>query len=300
MLDVEHAVPDALDGERADKVVAVLGRISRAHARSLVDDGGVLVDGAGITARQRLSAGALIEFEVPAAGELLIAEDVEFTVRHEDPHLLVVDKPAGLVVHPGAGRSEGTLASGLIHRYPEIKGVGEDPRWGIVHRLDKDTSGLLVVARTGEAHRALSGMISRHEVGRGYLALVDGLFDAPRGTIDAPIGPDQSKATRRVVTPFGRPARTHYRRVREWPNDTVSLLEVTLETGRTHQIRVHLASIGHPVIGDRWYGKPARIDSPRVFLHSAHLTFDHPITHQPIDVESPLPDDLRAVIAGME
>lgn len=294
-----HAVPVFLDGERADKVVAVLGGVSRATARHIVDEGGVRVDGEPITPRRRLSSGDTIEFELPAVAELLSAEDVDFTARYEDDHLVVIDKPAGLVVHPGAGRTVGTLASGLLHRYPEIRGVGEDARWGIVHRLDKDTSGLLVVARTQTVHKALSKMIAAHEVERGYNALVDGIFDAPRGTIDAPIGPDPAKPTRRVVTPFGRPARTHYRRVQEWADEGVSLLEVQLETGRTHQIRVHLAAIGHPVIGDRWYGKPARVDSPRVFLHAARLAFDHPITGTRVEVESPLPADLRAVLSSL-
>jgi 23S rRNA pseudouridine1911/1915/1917 synthase len=291
-----HAVPVFLDGERADKVVAVLGGVSRAIARQVVDEGGVRVDGEAITPRRRLSAGDTIEFELPDIAELLWAEDVDFDVRYEDDHLLVVDKPAGLVVHPGAGRAVATLASGLLHRYPEIRGVGDDPRWGIVHRLDKDTSGLLVVARTQPTHNALSKMIAAHQVERGYIALVDGAFDAPRGTIDAPIGPDPAKPTRRMVTPFGRPARTHYRRVQDWDNEGVSLLEVQLETGRTHQIRVHLSAIGHPVIGDRWYGKPARVDSPRVFLHAARLAFDHPVTGDRVEVESPLPADLQAVL----
>lgn len=294
-----HAVPEHLDGERADKVVAVLGGVSRVVAREVVDGNAVVVDGTVVSARDRLAAGSIIEFELPAMAELLTPEDVDFEVRYEDEHLLVVDKPAGLVVHPGAGRTLGTLAAGLLHRYPEIRGVGEEPRWGIVHRLDKDTSGLLVVARTAPVHAALSGMIAAHHVHRGYLALVDGLFDAPRGTIDAPIGPDPNRPTRRVVTPFGRPARTHYRRLEQWPDTSVSLLDVTLETGRTHQIRVHFASIDHPVIGDRWYGKPARIDAPRVFLHAARLAFDHPVTGARVVVESPLPADLRGVLESI-
>jgi 23S rRNA pseudouridine1911/1915/1917 synthase len=301
-MDVEAhrvSVPVDLDGERVDKVVAVLGGISRSLARNIVDEGAVRVDGEEVTARQRIDAGSMIEFEVEGIGELLVAEDVAFTVRYEDEHLLVVDKPAGLVVHPGAGKNDGTLAAGLLHRYPQIHGVGEDPRWGIVHRLDKDTSGLLVVALTSETHRALSRMIAQREVERVYLALVDGLFDAPRGTVDAPIGPDPAKATRRIVTPFGRPARTHSRRIEAWESESVTLLEVTLETGRTHQIRVHLLAIGHPVIGDRWYGKPARVDAPRVFLHAARLAFDHPITGERVEVESPLPSDLQGVLDAL-
>ena len=296
---VRHVVPEDLDGERVDKIVAVLGGLSRSMARALVDDGGVMVADRVVAPRDRLDAGAAIDFEVPEPGEVLQPEAVDFAVRYEDRHVLVVEKPAGVVVHPGAGRTSGTLAAGLLARYPSIRGVGEDPRWGIVHRLDRDTSGLLVVALTEEAYTRLSKMIRGREVRRGYSTLVDGLFDAPRGTIDAPIGPDPRRPKRRVVTPFGKPARTHYRRVAEWSAAGASLLDVTLETGRTHQIRVHLASIEHPVIGDRWYGKPTRVDAPRVFLHASRLNFEHPVTSAPVEVVSPLPPDLAGVLAAL-
>jgi len=294
-----HEVPTELDGERVDKIVAVLGGLSRSEARHVVDDGAVTVEKNPMAARNRLAAGTVVDFEVPERVDVLQPEDVDFAVRAQDQHLVVVEKPAGMVVHPGAGRTTGTLAAGLLARYPEIQGVGEYPRWGIVHRLDRDTSGLLVVARTGEAHQRLSTMIRSHQIHRGYTGLVDGLFDAPRGTIDAPIGPDPGRPKRRVVTPLGKPARTHYRRTSAWKGHNVSLLEVTLETGRTHQIRVHMASIGHPVIGDRWYGKPTRVESPRVFLHAAEISFEHPVTGETIQVSSPLPSDLAEVLARL-
>lgn len=295
----EYVVPEELDGERADKVVAVLSGMSRSAARHLVDAGDVALEGVPVAARDRLAVGTSLEFETPARRDLLEPEPVEFGVRYEDEHLVVVDKPAGVTVHPGAGRTSGTLAAGLLHEYPEIRGVGEEPRWGIVHRLDRDTSGLLVVARTGETYDALSGMIRKREIRRGYITLVAGVFDAPRGTIEAPIAPDPNRAKRRIVAPYGRPARTHYRRQAGWESVPVSLLEVTLETGRTHQIRVHLAAIDRPVIGDRWYGRPTRVGAPRVFLHAARLTFEHPVTHEAIDVESPLPPDLVGVLEGL-
>lgn len=294
-----HTVPDDLAGERTDKIVAVLGGLSRSEARTLVDDGAVTSDGLPVSARDRLESGAVVEFEVPEPGDILQPEEVDLVIRYEDEHLLVVEKPAGMVVHPGAGRNVGTLAAGLLYRYPTIRGVGEDPRWGIVHRLDRDTSGLLVVALTAEAHELLAGMIKRRLVHRGYTALVDGTFDAPRGTIDAPVGPDPSRPKRRVVSPFGKPARTHYRRTAQWSGWEVSMLDVTLETGRTHQIRVHMTSIGHPVIGDRWYGKPTRVDSPRVFLHAGELSFEHPITGDEVRVSSPLAPDLTEVLARL-
>jgi 23S rRNA pseudouridine1911/1915/1917 synthase len=294
-----HVVPGSLDGARVDKAVAVLGSLSRAEARAIVDAGSVTAAGRVLAAKERVSGGDVLDFETPKPTPRLVPEAVAFEVRYEDRHLVVVDKPAGLVVHPGAGRRQGTLAAGLVERYPEIEGVGDEGRWGIVHRLDRDTSGLLVVARTGEAHALLSEAIRRREIARGYVALVEGVFDVPRGTIDAPIAAHPAHPTRRIVAASGRPARTHYRVVGRWPGWNVSLLSVELETGRTHQIRVHLASIGHAVVGDRWYGRPGRVDAPRVFLHAARLGFVHPITGVEVAVESPLPPDLAGVVAAL-
>jgi 23S rRNA pseudouridine1911/1915/1917 synthase len=281
-------VPADLDGERADLVVARLGGLSRSQARGLADAGDVRCDGTVVAARDRLAAGSVVEFEPPPPDPGLVAEEVPFGVRYEDDHLAVVDKPAGVVTHPGAGRRTGTLAAGILHRWPRVRGVGAEDRWGIVHRLDRETSGLLVVALDADAYDGLREAIRKREVERVYLAAIAGSPDMPTGTIDAPIGRDPGRPTRKRVDPEGRPARTHYR-VLSHVGDA-SLLEVRLETGRTHQIRVHLASIGHAVLGDGIYGDGS--GAPRVFLHASHLAFDHPLTRERIAVDSPLPEDL--------
>jgi len=296
---VTRLVPAELAGERLDKAVAVLAGVSRAEARALVDAGSVLLGGRPAAARERVAAGDEIDIGESAAPEILVAEDVPVVVVFEDADLLVVDKPPGMVVHPGAGTRSGTLAAGLLARFPDLAGVGEEGRWGIVHRLDRDTSGLLVVARTAAAYGALTAALRRRDIHRRYLALVAGTFDAPTGTIDAPLGPDPARPTRRKVTPTGKPARTHYRQLSRWDRVDVSLLEVTLETGRTHQIRVHLAAIGHPLVGDRVYGRPGSVASPRIFLHAARLELPHPGMGEVLVVESPLPADLAAVLAGL-
>jgi 23S rRNA pseudouridine1911/1915/1917 synthase len=293
---LEHVIPDHLAGERADKIVAELAGISREKARRLFEDG-VSVNGSRVDPNNRLAGGS-IEFARPPAELGTVAEDVPFEVRWEDAHVLVVDKPAGIVVHPGAGRKTGTLASGLLHRYPELEGIGQEGRWGIVHRLDQGTSGLLLVARTAASFEFLTAEMAARRIHRSYLALVHGVPAMPTGTIDAPIGRDPVHPTRKKVVPDGRPARTHYR-VKEDFGKT-SLLEVELETGRTHQIRVHLATIGHPVVGDRSYTRradPVRVK--RIFLHAARLAFNHPVTGIEIVVESPLPADLAASLENM-
>jgi 23S rRNA pseudouridine1911/1915/1917 synthase len=288
-------VPAELDGERLDRIVALLGGLPRSAVRRLADGGGVTVDGEPRPARARVPAGSVVEFEPPPPVPGLQAERVPFAVRYEDDHLAVVDKPPGVVVHPGAGRRTGTLASGIMERWPQVRGVGAEGRWGIVHRLDRDTSGLLVVALDVGAYEGLRQMIADRAVFRGYLALVHGRPPADTGTIEAPIGRDPARRTRMRVDAAGRPARTHYRVARSW--EGLTLLEVTLDTGRTHQIRVHLGSVGLPVAGDRVYGRGA--GSPRVFLHAARLAFHHPITQVRIEVESPLPADLAQVIDGL-
>lgn len=293
---MRHEVPPELDGERLDLIVARLGGVSRGRARALVDAGEVLVEGRSVEARERLSEGTVLEIGEIEDDTGLEPSPADFEVRYQDPHLLVVDKPPGLVVHPGAGTMSSTLASGLLHRYPEIEGIGDENRWGIVHRLDRDTSGLLLVALTQPAFDGLRQALSRRQIHRRYLALVLGVFSVPTGTIDAPIATDPARPTRRRVDALGRPARTHYRVIDSWDPPGVSLLDVTLETGRTHQIRVHVASIEHPVAGDRAYGRPGPVDPPRIFLHAARLSFEHPITREVMEVESPLPPDLQAVL----
>jgi 23S rRNA pseudouridine1911/1915/1917 synthase len=207
----------------------------------------------------------------------------------------VVDKPFGVVTHPGAGETGPTLAAGVLHRWPAVRGVGEADRWGIVHRLDRDTSGLLVIALDAAAESGLRQAIREHRVVREYLALVHGAPATPTGTIDAPIARDPTRPTRMRLDPTGRPAVTHYRVERSFAAFT--LLRVTLETGRTHQIRVHLAAIGLPVAGDRVYGRVA--GAPRLFLHAARLELDHPVTGVRVVANSPLPSDLAAVLATL-
>jgi 23S rRNA pseudouridine1911/1915/1917 synthase len=293
-------VPEDLDGERLDRVVAVLGKMSRSVARALVDAGSVTVDRSATGPKTRLVSGQTVAFDRPVPDEGLLPEPVDFAVVYEDDDVLVVDKPPGVVVHPGAGHATGTLAAGILHRHPGVAGVGQQDRWGLVHRLDRDTSGLLVVALTEAAYAGLADQIRARQVDRTYIALVDGTFGVPTGTIDAPIDRDPARPTRRRVSPDGRPARTHYEVVDAYPNQDVTLLRVRLETGRTHQIRVHLSAIDHPLVGDSLYRSgPDRVPTPRLFLHAHRLAFDHPISGRRIEVESPLPADLAGVLADL-
>lgn len=295
-------IPDALDGERLDRVVALITGASRARAGELVDAGQVCVDGEAVTTRsRRVRAGEAVEVRGVVDTDTTPRADASVTVPvvYEDDDVIVVDKPPGLVVHPGAGNRDGTLVNGLLARHPSIASVGDPERPGIVHRLDKGTSGLLVVARTDRAYTSLVEQLSSRTVSRGYCALAWGHVDPPRGVIDAPIGRSDREPTRMAVSDHGREARTHYvvERVFTEPTDA-SLLTCHLETGRTHQIRVHLAAIGHPVVGDdRYRGRRAKIEVDRPFLHAATLAFDHPVTGERMAFESPLPADLAAVLA---
>jgi 23S rRNA pseudouridine1911/1915/1917 synthase len=247
----------------------------------------VRVDGSLRAKSHRLEGGEEVEFEPPEVEVPAIeVQDVPFRVAYEDEHLLVVDKPAGVVVHPGAGHASGTLVHGLVGQ----SAGGEEDRPGIVHRLDRDTSGLLVVARSEEAHKRLQELIRAREVERGYVALVRGRPRSWRGRIDAPIGRDRDDPTRRSLdTDTPREAVTHFE-VAELLGG-YALLDVRLETGRTHQIRVHLAAIDLPVVGDRVYGVPEP-ELGRQFLHANRLAFTHPFTNELVEVESPLPNDL--------
>lgn len=284
-----------LDGSRLDKAVSVLGSLSRSVARSLIESGGVKLDGIAAVPSARVAAGAAVTAELPDVDPGIQAvAGLAFRVAWEDDDLLVVDKPPGLVVHPGAGHRDDTLANGLLHRYPQLEALGEEHRWGIVHRIDRTTSGLLVVAKTAEAHVYLQAALKQRDVSRLYWALTWGGFDAATGTIDAPIGRHPTQPTKMAVVLDGRPARSHYTRLASWPQPALSLLEVALETGRTHQIRVHLASIKHPVVGDRIYGRagPPHVDPGRVWLHARVLAFPHPRTHEVVTVRADFPDDL--------
>lgn len=295
---LEKQVPEELDDTRLDKALATILDLSRGQAKELIERG-VTVDGDPGSPRTRVRAGARLAFPSLDFYEDLEPEPVHFDVLYEDDEVIVVGKPAGLVVHPGSGQRKGTLAAGLLHRYPEIEGVGSANRWGLVHRLDKDTSGALIVARSQRAYEDLSSQIRHRKVERSYLALVDGVPGSPTGTIDAPIGRDPGQPTRRAVVRGGKPARTHFSIREEFPSRGCALLELRLETGRTHQIRVHMAAISHPIIGDRTYGKTTSLRSPRSFLHAWAVEFAHPLDSRRVRVECPLPDDLQQVLDGL-
>ncbi|HTW12900.1 MAG TPA: RluA family pseudouridine synthase [Solirubrobacteraceae bacterium] len=284
-------------GQRLDQFLAgPLG--SRAQAARLIEAGLVSVDGREVRKRHVVAAGERIVVlaDVPAAPVAsgpLAAEEAVYAIAFEDAHLIVVDKPAGVVVHPARGHQTGTLAQALADR----AAGGEDPyRAGIVHRLDRDTSGLLVVAKSERVHRELKALLAARELRREYTAMVDGVPPARSGTIDAPIGRDRGdRVLHSLETDTPREARTHFQTLELLRQ--AALLQVVLETGRTHQIRVHMKAIGHPVTGDRAYGGSARFELTRQFLHAARLTFRHPITGEELDVESPLPDDLAHALA---
>jgi len=303
------AVDEGGAGERLDRWLArAMPETSRARLQAVIAAGGVLVDGRAARPSLRLKAGQSVSVRLPAPRPAVpAAEDIPLTVVHEDRHLLVVDKPAGLVVHPGAGRASGTLVNALLHRVHDLSGIGGVLRPGIVHRLDRGTSGLLVVAKDDATHLALSRQFSGRTVEKEYLAVVLGVPRAREGTIDAPIGRDPVHRQRMSVrAPRGRAARSTYRVVEAL--DGAALLRVRIATGRTHQIRVHLAALGHPVAGDPTYGgrrspasrrpeaRAALEAFARPALHAARLAFTHPASGERVSFESPLPADLEALI----
>ncbi|HEY2160392.1 MAG TPA: RluA family pseudouridine synthase [Solirubrobacteraceae bacterium] len=284
-------VGDADAGSRLDRFLAdPLG--SRARAQRQIDSGRVTVDGRPSAKSHVVAPGELVEVEPEIVeADAAPVDPAPFRIAYEDDYLLVVDKPAGVVVHPARGHPEGTLSQALAG----LAAGGEAQRAGIVHRLDRDTSGLLVVARSESVHRALRSLLSSRRLHREYLALVAGHPSARSGTIDAPVGRDRrDRLAMSIDTDAPREARTHFD-VEELMGGA-ALLRVTLETGRTHQIRVHLAAIGLPVCGDPVYGVPGAYGLERQFLHAARLAFEHPVTHEALDVRSPLPEDLAEAL----
>ena len=309
MRAVSLLVEPAAAGERLDRWLAArLPDLSRARLQALIADGAVRVDGSAARASARVKPGQSVEVSVPdPAAAVPQPEDIPLRVIHEDAHLIVIDKPAGLVVHPGAGTARGTLVNALLHRVEDLSGVGGVLRPGIVHRLDRGTSGLIVVAKDDAAHQHLARQFASRTVEKEYLAVVVGRPRRASGAIDAPIGRDPVHRKRMSVrAPRGRAARTTY--VVEEPLAGAALLRVRIHTGRTHQIRVHLASIGHPIAGDATYGgrraaagaggglagAAATLDRPA--LHAARLSFTHPATGERVVFTSPLPEDLLALV----
>jgi 23S rRNA pseudouridine1911/1915/1917 synthase len=293
---IELTLPGSAAGARLDVALArALPRYSRSRLRRYIDAGCVAVDGAPGSATHRVRGGEAIVVQAFATDEsrAYVAEALPLPIVHEDAALIVVDKPAGLVVHPGSGNWAGTLLNALLHHAPELAAI---PRAGIVHRLDKDTSGLLVVARTLAAQTDLVRQLQARTVRREYVAVASGDIAVP-GVVDAPIGRHPTQRTTMAVVATGKPARTHYEVVERF--GVATLLRCRLETGRTHQIRVHLAALGHPLVGDPAYGRRQPVPFGRQALHAARLGLVHPATGTACAWHSPLPADLAALIAGL-
>lgn len=287
------------DGRRLDVVVAEhLPRLSRSRIARLAHDGHVLIDGVARKPAFRIRSGQRVEVRVPApepAG--LRPEAIPLDVVYEDDDLLVVNKPAGLTVHPAPGHPSGTLVNAVLAHVPTLPGIAGTLRPGIVHRLDKDTSGLLVVAKTEEAQVSLSSQLRFHQVVRTYLVIVRGTLRRDTGTISAAVGRHPVRRTRNAVTPRGRAAVTHYTVLERFPDAT--LVVCRLETGRTHQIRVHMTHIGHPIVGDPVYGHAAAPEIRRQALHAARLEFTHPRTGRRVVCTAPLPEDFGRLLARL-
>jgi 23S rRNA pseudouridine1911/1915/1917 synthase len=296
-----EVVPAALDGERVDRLVALLAGCSRADAAALVASGAVLLDGQVTAGKAKAREGQeLVLLQGPPSHDVRAVADpsVDVPILHADADVVVVDKPEGLVVHPGAGHDTGTLVNGLLARFPDLADVGDPARPGVVHRLDRGTSGLLVVARTARAYDDLVAQLAARTIERRYLAVAWGVPEAASGLVDAPIGRSAREPTRMAVAADGREARTRYE-VRSAFSDPVAaaLLECRLETGRTHQIRVHLAAIGHPVVGDGTYGgqRPG-LAARRPMLHAWRLAFRHPATGEEVAFTAAPPPDFTALL----
>lgn len=302
---LSEEIPEPLAGERLDRVVSMVAGCSRTTAADWITRGVVLLnDEVASTRSLHLVAGDRVDIDVPEPPDETVYGDgaIKVDVVYSDDDVIVVDKPAGLVVHPGAGHHGDTLVNGLLARFPELAPIGQQGRPGIVHRLDRGTSGLLVVARSAAAYDSLVEALASHRVDRHYTALVRGHPESDRGLIDAPIGRSSRIATQMAVSARGRAARTHYEVTARYTTPvSVARLACRLETGRTHQIRVHLSAIGHPLVADATYGGSATpFDLGRPFLHAGRLGFTHPVTGDALEFSSPLPDELQRIIDFLE
>jgi 23S rRNA pseudouridine1911/1915/1917 synthase len=301
---VEETLPAALDGERIDRIVSLIADISRADATKLIADGGTEVDGViAMSGKIRLREGQIVVVDLDKIPvEVLPGPDasVAVDVVYSDDDIIVVNKTAGLVVHPAAGHGMGTLVNGILHLFPEVANVGQPARPGIVHRLDSGTTGMMVVARSQRAYDSLVAALTDHSVGREYLALTWGWFDSPTAVVDASIGRDPRNPMKMAVVNTGKWARTHLEVVQTFNEPALlSLVQCTLETGRTHQIRVHLSAVGHAVVGDSMYGgAKSALKASRPLLHAAKLTLVHPGTGEEMQFEAGLPSDMEAIIAS--
>jgi len=287
-------------GERLDTFIARrCPELSRSHARRLIDEGLVSVNGRQAKPSERVRAGLSVSVIVPPPETVtLVPEAIPLTIIYQDGDIIVLDKPAGLTVHPAPGHPSGTLVNALLAACPDLRGIAGTLRPGIVHRLDKDTSGLMVVAKNDRAQRALQRQLKDRDVRKTYLALVRGVPAPREGTIAAPIGRHPKNRKKMAVVADGREATTRYRVREEIAGGQYSLLEVEPVTGRTHQIRVHLAAVGHPVVGDATYGRPSAAVG-RQFLHAHKLAFGMPLGGRTVEFESPLPADLREALSQL-
>ncbi|MFN2565680.1 MAG: RluA family pseudouridine synthase [Gemmatimonadaceae bacterium] len=298
---VEFAAPGS--GQRLDILVAAALDVSRNQAATLIAGGHVLVEGRREKAAYRPRAGERIDAVVPPPpSRAVVPEQIHVDVVYEDDDLLVVDKPAGMVVHPAPGNWSGTLVNALKGRGGDLSTAGGEDREGVVHRLDKETSGLLLVAKSDRAHRVLGADLAARRIKRRYAVLCWGHLDADRLTVDRPIARDRRDRKRMAVVSTGRPAKTNFVRLARF--DAVDLLRAELHSGRTHQVRVHLASTGHPVVGDDTYGggggrRLVMLPPRRHFLHAAWLLFTHPVSGDTIDLRSPLPPELHRALAAV-
>ena len=275
------------DGGRLDVLLSRDGTLSRSRAAELIRGGAVTVNGkTELKPACKPGPGADIRLEMPQVRPAAVeAQDIPLTVLYQDARLAVVVKPRGMVVHPAAGNPDGTLVNALLYHLDSLSGIGGEMRPGIVHRLDKDTSGLLLVAKDDQTHAALSRDLSERKMEKHYYAVVAGVMKVSQGVIDAPIGRSSADRKKMAVTPEGRPSRTEWKVVRQWPDRT--LLDIHLITGRTHQIRVHMSSIHHPVLGDPIYGHKNMPKAPRLMLHAYSLSFTHPSTGERMTFTAP-------------
>ena len=299
---VREYVPDALAGERVDRVVSFITGASRSIVSKCINNGKVLCNDAVVRkSSQKVTSGDLIVVNSPLLDSGLEIEadsKINVPIIHEDQDLIVVDKPSGLVVHPATSHKKGTLVNGLLSIYPEIASIGEPSRPGIVHRLDKGTSGLLLVALSAQGYLGLSEQLQRRAIKRVYTSLVLGHLESDKGVIEAPLGRDPKRPTRRTVLVNGKEARTRYEVLDRYEHpSSCCLVRCELETGRTHQIRAHFSAIGHPVVGDNLYGGSSiSFDLERPFLHSSLLAFKHPISGDSLSFSSQVPKELSTIL----
>ena len=299
---ISESVPDALDGERIDRVVSFITGVSRSVVTQCIKDGEVRRNGIKVNkGSEKVTSGDQVVIDSASifeSTEVKPDPEIQVPIVYEDEHFVVIDKPSGLVVHPAASQKNRTMANGLLSLYPEIATVGEPERPGIVHRLDKGTSGLLVAALSNESYLSLIRQLQDRTIERMYTALIIGSLEAEKGIIDAPLGRDPKNPIRRAVVSNGKDARTRYEEIERFQStENYTLVKCELETGRTHQIRAHFSAIGHPIAGDSLYGASKTSNYlSRPFLHSSSLAFQHPISGEHLRFTSEIPEDLQKTL----